>query len=105
VEFKIPPVLIESISTAQLFALHVAKKAIEDANLLKESSSLDRSKVGVILGGAGNGNTAFSLLARNQTPMVRSAMVSKGIPGEVIDSVGDKLNECYIGWNEDSFPG
>ncbi|TMO69416.1 type I polyketide synthase, partial [Pseudoalteromonas aurantia] len=105
VEFKIPPVLIESISTAQLFALHVAKKAIEDANLLKESSSLDRSKVGVILGGAGNGNTAFSLLARNQTPMVRSAMVSKGIPGEVIDSVVDKLNECYIGWNEDSFPG
>jgi acyl transferase domain-containing protein/NADP-dependent 3-hydroxy acid dehydrogenase YdfG len=105
VEFKIPPVLIESISTAQLFALHVAKKAIDDANLLKENSTLDRSKVGVILGGAGNGNTAFSLLARNQTPLVRSAMVNKGIPGEVIDSVVDKLNECYIGWNEDSFPG
>ncbi|BBN80657.1 hypothetical protein PA25_06420 [Pseudoalteromonas sp. A25] len=105
IEFKIPPVLIESISTAQLFALHVAKRAIEDANLLKESSSLDRSKVGVILGGAGNGNTAFSLLARNQTPMVRSAMVSQGIPSNVVDTVVDKLNECYIGWNEDSFPG
>ncbi|CAH9051649.1 hypothetical protein PSECIP111951_00438 [Pseudoalteromonas holothuriae] len=105
VEFKIPPVLIESISTAQLFALHVAKKAIEDANLINENSNLNRSKVGVILGGAGNGNTAFSLLARNQTPMVRSAMVSRGLPESVVDSVIEKINECYIGWNEDSFPG
>lgn len=105
IEFKIPPVLVESISTAQLFALHVAKKAMEDANLFKEGSTLDRSKVGVILGGAGNGNTAFSLLARNQSPLVRKAMIGQGIPKDVIDNVIEKLNECYIDWNEDTFPG
>ncbi|ANE76720.1 Erythronolide synthase, modules 3 and 4 [Dickeya solani] len=105
VEFKIPPAIVDSISTAQLFALYVAKQAMEDAGLVGDGSLVDRDRIGVILGGSGNGNTSFSLAARQQAPYLRRIMVKSGLSEAVADDVINRVHDLYLEWNEDSFPG
>ena len=106
VEFKLPPNMLDSISTAQLFSLYVAKQALRDAGIIGDENNLvDREKVGVILGGAGNGNTSFSLAARQQAPYLKEIMTSAGLPEYVVNDVIQRLLDQYLEWNEDSFPG
>ncbi|CBJ82077.1 hypothetical protein XBJ2_1560045 [Xenorhabdus bovienii str. Jollieti] len=106
VEFKIPPAIIDSISTAQLFALYVAKQAMLDAGLVgQENSRVDRDRIGVILGGAGNGNTSFSLASRQQAPYLRKIMVKSGLSEKVANDIIERMHGMYLEWNEDSFPG
>ncbi|MCD5364590.1 hypothetical protein LQT98_23230, partial [Chromobacterium aquaticum] len=106
VEFKLPPLMLESISTAQIFALHVAKQAMLDARLVGDNAlPVDKDRVGVILGGAGNGNTSFSLAFRQQEPYLRKVLNHAGLPTAVADEVIDRVNHLYLEWNEDSFPG
>lgn len=105
-EFKLPPNMLESVCTAQLFALHVAKQALLDARIIGDDPiAVDRSKVGVILGGAGNGNTSFMLAARQQTPFIREILTSMGLPEPVVEDAIQRLLDQYLEWNEDSFPG
>lgn len=106
IEFKIPPAIMDSISTAQLFSLYTAKQVMQDAGLIdKKEAQVDRDRIGVILGGGGNGNTSFSLAARQQTPYLREIMLKSGLSAEVADDVLARANELYLEWNEDSFPG
>ncbi|MGS0629702.1 MULTISPECIES: type I polyketide synthase [Photorhabdus] len=106
VEFKIPPTIIDSISTIQLFSLYVAKQAMLDAGLIgQENKCVNRDRIGVILGGSGNGNTLFSLSARQQTPYLRKIMIKSGLPEEVVDEVIDRVHDSCLEWNEDSLPG
>ncbi|WP_127959542.1 type I polyketide synthase [Serratia microhaemolytica] len=106
VAFKIPPAIVDSISTAQLFALYTARQLMQDAGLLdQQNSCLDRDRIGVILGGGGNGNTSFSLAARQQAPHLREVMVKAGLSLEVAEEVIARVLDLYLEWNEDSFPG
>lgn len=106
VEFKIPPLMLESISTTQLFALYVAKQAMLDANLIgARAGAVDSDRIGVILGGAGNGNTSFSLAARQQAPYLRTIMMNSGLSAQVADGIIERVKSLYLEWNEDSFPG
>ncbi|WP_081988926.1 MULTISPECIES: type I polyketide synthase [Xenorhabdus] len=106
VEFKIPPAILDSLSTAQLFALYVAKQAMQDAGLLdQKNSKVDRERIGVILGGGGNGNTSFSLAARQQAPYLREIMMKSGLSEEVASDIIERAHGMYLEWNEDSFPG
>lgn len=106
IEFKLPPLMLESISTAQLFALHVAKQAMIDAGLVgPRANAVDVDRVGVILGGAGNGNTSFSLAARQSAPYLKRVMLGSGFPEAIADDVIGRVKDLYLEWNEDSFPG
>ncbi|MDR0217940.1 MAG: acyltransferase domain-containing protein [Enterobacteriaceae bacterium] len=106
VEFKIPPAILDSLSTTQLFALYVAKQAMQDAGLLEpKNSHVDRDRIGVILGGGGNGNTSFSLAARQQTPYLREIMLKAGLAAKEADEIIERAHGMYLEWNEDSFPG
>lgn len=105
-EFKIPPAIMDSISTAQLFSLYTAKQVMQDAGLIgRKETHVDSDRIGVILGGSGNGNTSFSLAARQQTPYLRDIMLKSGLSAEVADDVLARVNELYLEWNEDCFPG
>ena len=89
IEFKLPPLILDSISTAQLFALHVAKQAMVDARLVgPNKSGVDPDRIGVILGGAGNGNTSFSLAARQQAPFLKTVMTNAGLSAVVAEDKG-----------------
>ncbi|MFK3779297.1 SDR family NAD(P)-dependent oxidoreductase [Agrobacterium sp. NPDC089420] len=104
--FKLPPLMLQSISTAQLFALHVAKQAMADAGLLGDGAEkIDRDRIGVILGGSGNGNTAFSLAVRQQIPFLRRILLNSGLSAEVAEETVERLQGLSLEWNEDSFPG
>ncbi|QCL88703.1 type I polyketide synthase [Agrobacterium tumefaciens] len=104
--FKLPPLMLQSISTAQLFALHVAKRAMADAGLLGAGAEkTDRDRIGVILGGSGNGNTAFSLAVRQQVPFLRQILLNSGLSAEVAEETIERLQGLSLEWNEDSFPG
>lgn len=106
IAFKIPPAIMDSISTAQLFSLYTAKQVMQDAGLLdNREAQVERDRIGVILGGGGNGNTSFSLAARQQTPYLREIMLKSGLSAEIADDVLARANELYLEWNEDSFPG
>ncbi|NTB97748.1 SDR family oxidoreductase [Agrobacterium tumefaciens] len=106
VGFKLPPLMLQSISTAQLFALHVAKQAMADAGLLGAGAEkIDRDRIGVILGGSGNGNTAFSLAVRQQIPFLRNILLNSGLSAEVAEDTVERLQGLSLEWNEDSFPG
>ncbi|BFM08082.1 SDR family NAD(P)-dependent oxidoreductase [Halioxenophilus aromaticivorans] len=105
VEFKIPPAMLESICSAQLFSLYVAKQAFKDAGLFDENCKFNRERVGVILGGAGNGNTSFMLAARQQAPFLKQILSNSGLPEPVADDIVARLLDQYLEWNEDSFPG
>ncbi|MCW7539467.1 SDR family NAD(P)-dependent oxidoreductase [Aquabacterium sp. A7-Y] len=106
VEFKLPPLMMESISTAQIFALYVARQAMQDARLVGDNPlPIDRDRVGVILGGAGNGNTSFSLASRQQAPYLKKIMINAGLPEPVAEEVIGRVTDLYLEWNEDSFPG
>lgn len=105
-EFKIPPAIMDSISTAQLFSLYTAKQVMQDAGLIgRKEVQVDRDRIGVILGGGGNGNTSFSLAARQQTPYLREIMLKSGLSAEIADDILTRANELYLEWNEDCFPG
>ena len=106
VGFKLPPLMLQSISTAQLFALHVAKQAMADAGLLGAGAEkIDRDRIGVILGGSGNGNTTFSLAVRQQIPFLRNILLNSGLSAEVAEDTVERLQGLSLEWNEDSFPG
>ncbi|CAG9001148.1 MAG: hypothetical protein CENE_03165 [Candidatus Celerinatantimonas neptuna] len=105
VQFKMPPAIMDSISTAQLFALHVARQVMEDSGIVGPDSPLDKDRIGVILGGSGNGNTSFSLAARQHAPYLRRVMINSGLYEAVADDVIERVLGLYLEWNEDSFPG
>ncbi|MBW4685208.1 MAG: acyltransferase domain-containing protein [Komarekiella atlantica HA4396-MV6] len=105
-EFGIPPINLESISTTQLMALLIAKQALADAGYNRdESTAAIRDRTGVILGVGGCGNTAFPLATRNNYPQWEQVIKNFGFPDEMVTAIVDKLKDLYTGWRESSFPG
>lgn len=105
-EFGIPPSVMESISLNQLLALKVAKDALIDARLLGNNQiKYDKNRTGVILG-ANLGGSAFPLRERITLPKRMQDMLSKyGVDDSVINKVVGDIQDGYIDWNENSFPG
>ena len=100
------PNVLESISFNQLLALKVAKDTLVDAKMLGDSAlHIDKSRTGVILG-ANLGGTAFPLRERITLPKRMQDVLRKhGVDESVISNVVGDIQEGYIDWNENSFPG
>jgi polyketide-type polyunsaturated fatty acid synthase PfaA len=106
IEYGIPPIHLESISTIQLFSLVLAKEALADANYTRQShQSLNRERTGVILGVGGCGNIAFTLATRTNIPQWEKVLRNLGYPDELVEVTLEKLTSLYAGWRESSFPG
>lgn len=106
IEFGIPPINLESISTIQLMALLVAKQALADAGYTRdETTASKREKTGVILGVAGTGNTGFKLATRTDFPLWEKVIRNFGFPDEIVAAILERLKNLYAGWRESSFPG
>ncbi len=102
-EFGIAPNNLEAIDTSQLLGLMVAKAALDDAGY--ESSSLNRNRIGCILGVTGTLELVIPLGARLGHPIWRRALAEAGVPKETADDVVRRIGDNYVGWQENSFPG
>ncbi len=103
-EFGMPPSTIPSTDTAQLLALVVAKHALLEATRGK-FESVDRSRMSVMLGVASATELVGSMSGRLQRPIVEHAMRTAGLSPEEIASVGKAFDDCYVPWQESTFPG
>ncbi|MFE3700824.1 beta-ketoacyl synthase N-terminal-like domain-containing protein, partial [Nocardia tengchongensis] len=98
-----PPTVINATDTAQLLALVVADRLMDDLNS-NLARPLDRSRTGVILGGAtlAQGGT---LNARIQRPVWLNALRGCAVPEHEAQQICDRIASSYPAWDESSFPG
>ena len=102
-EWGIAPSDLDSIDTSQLLSLVVAKGALADAGYANKD--FDRDNTSVILGLTGCLELVIPLGARLGHPFWRKAMLHAGIDENITNEVMDSIGKCYVGWQENSFPG
>ncbi len=100
----IPPSALPSTDSAQLLALIVAKRVLEDACGLA-FAHIDRSRTSVILGVASATELAATMAGSLQYPVWLRAMRDAGLSDETIEAVGQRANSSYAEWTESTFPG
>ncbi|MBI4862071.1 MAG: acyltransferase domain-containing protein [Candidatus Riflebacteria bacterium] len=89
-KFGIPPNRWDSINSAQLLSLEVARQALEDAGY--EHRDFDRSRTSTIVAGGDIGFLGGFLVFRSFVPML-------------LGGSSDDLLDRLPSWTEDSFPG
>ncbi|MCI0650283.1 MAG: acyltransferase domain-containing protein, partial [Planctomycetes bacterium] len=105
-EWGVPPSALEAIDTAQLLALIVARRALDDAGYGGgEARRFDKSRASVILGVTGTLELVIPLGARLGHPLWRRALRAAGVDDRTADDVVRRISDSYVGWQEDSFPG
>ncbi|MEO0755755.1 MAG: beta-ketoacyl synthase N-terminal-like domain-containing protein [Cyanobacteria bacterium J06648_16] len=102
-EFGLPPNILEATDIAQLLALVMARRAMEDAGYGADQD-FDRAATGVVLGTVGR-QLSGPLWARLQSPIWERVLKSSSIPDENIQEIVERIKLAYVGWQENSFPG
>ncbi|MDW5324341.1 SDR family oxidoreductase [Plantactinospora sp. KLBMP9567] len=92
IRYGIPPAALGSIDPTQLLALEVAHRALLDAGYPPESSTVDRSRIGVVFGAEAGSDMGHAQTLRTMLP---------GYLGEVPAGLEGQLPTV----TEDSFPG
>ena len=104
-EFGITPVDLESISVDQIFALVVAKQALQDAGLYGENAKdFDHRRAGVIVASS-IGKNAFSLYSRLQMPKYKRILMNSGVSEKLADLIIKKMSDTELEWTDQSNPG
>jgi len=103
----VPPNVVPETDTAQLLALIVAQRVLEDAcNQSSEAlDALDRSKISVILGVTSGQELLGSMVSRLQRPVWVKALRDSGLPENEVQAICDRIAEQYTPWRESTFPG
>ncbi len=104
-DFGVSPRDIEATDTTQLLGLMVSKMALDDAGYGEGGRVFDRSRTGVILGITGALELVIGLGARLGHPIWRKALADAGIEGAQAQDVVDRIQDGYVPWQENSFPG
>ncbi|MFT3926481.1 MAG: beta-ketoacyl synthase N-terminal-like domain-containing protein [Myxococcales bacterium] len=104
IEFGIPPNTVPATDTAQLLALVVAKRLLDDV-IGARRSPLDRSKVSVILGVASATELVGHMAGRLQKPIWQRAMREAGLAESDVLRISEHADAAYVPWQENTFPG
>ncbi|WP_394833700.1 SDR family oxidoreductase [Pendulispora rubella] len=102
-EFGVPPNIMPATDTAQLLALIVAQKVLDDVG--ESFRSIDREKVSVILGVTSGQELLGSMVSRLQRPIWLKALRDSGIPEAEAQGICERIANHYVPWQESSFPG
>ncbi|MCB9664733.1 MAG: acyltransferase domain-containing protein [Alphaproteobacteria bacterium] len=102
--FGVPPSLLPSTDTAQLLALIVAQKVLEDATR-GDFSHLDRERVSVILGVTSAQELLGDMVSRLQRPVWVKALRETGLPEDEVQEACARISAHYAPWTEATFPG
>ena len=103
-KFGIPPVAVSSTDTAQLLALVVAQRVLDDA-VSGQFTELDRSRVSVILGVTSGQELLGAMASRMNRPMWLQGMRRAGVPEDIAQSACDQIANLHPEWQESTFPG
>ena len=98
VEYRIPPVTFQVTDMAHWLALDTARKAIRSANM--KLDSIDRARVGVVLGNSLTGEFSRSHNLRFRWPYVersiRRALARRGVPGVQLEELLASVRKVYV---------
>ena len=101
VRYRIPPATIGHIEPAQLLALEVARRALDDAGLL--TRPFDRERTSVIFGSSGIHDLGIAYAMRTMLPQLVDQATDLD-PAERTRFV-ETLRRVLPEWSEDSFSG
>ena len=103
-EFGLPPSTLPATDTAQVLALIVAQRVLDDASQ-GQFASMDRERMSVILGVTSTQELVASLASRLQKPVWIKALRESGIEEKEAQAICDRIGDNYVPWQEASFPG
>ena len=103
-KFGIPPVAVPTTDTAQLLALIVAQRVLDDA-VTGQFTELDRTRASVILGVTSGQELLGAMASRMNRPMWLQGMRSAGVPEDVALAACDQIADLHPEWQESTFPG
>jgi len=103
--YGIPPNNLEATDTSQLLGLEVARMALEDAGYPISHPYLEEKTVNVILGVTGTQELVIPLGARLGHPIWKKALEESGISPEKKEEIVHRIQNSYVPWQENSFPG
>ncbi len=102
--FGIPPTMVPSTDTAQLLALIVAQRVLDDATAT-QFTELDRSRASVILGVTSGQELFGAMASRMSRPMWLQGMRRAGVPEETALAACEQIADLHPEWTESTFPG
>ena len=103
-KFGIPPVAVPTTDTAQLLALIVAQRVLDDA-VTGQFTELDRSRASVILGVTSGQELLGAMASRMNRPMWLQGMRSAGVPEDIAQTACNQIADLHPEWKESTFPG
>ncbi|MFT5026172.1 MAG: acyl transferase domain-containing protein, partial [Ilumatobacter sp.] len=102
--FGVPPSVVPSTDTAQLLALIVAQRVLDDA-MRGQFTELDRTRASVILGVTSGQELFGAMASRMNRPMWLQGMRRAGIAEDVALEACDRILALHPEWTESTFPG
>ena len=102
--FGLPPNQLSSTDTAQLLAIIVAQKVLEDARSV-QFKKVDKQNISVILGVASATELIGQMAGSIQRPHWVSALREAGFPEDKVQEACDRIEATYPNWVESTFPG
>lgn len=103
-DFGVPPNIIPATDTAQLLALNIAKRVLEDA-AQGDFSHMDRDKISVVLGVASATELVGHMSGRLQRPVWERALRNIGLNDQQVQAFSQEIGASYTEWQESTFPG
>ena len=102
--FGVPPAAMASTDTAQLLALVLARRVLDQASDATVRP-IDRSRTSIILGVASATELVVHLGGRLQRPNWIEGMRQAGLPENQVQKIAQSIADTYVPWSEASFPG
>ena len=102
--FGIPPTALSSTDTAQLLALVLARRVLDQASDVSRNA-IDKARTSIILGVASSTEMVVHLGGRLQRPNWVAGMREEGLPESQVQRIADLISETYVPWRESAFPG
>ena len=103
-EFGVPPSIVPATDTAQILALILAQKVLDDASQ-GQFASMDRERISVLLGVTSAQELLGNMVSRLQKPIWLKALRESGIPETEAQEICGRIANSYTPWQESSFPG
>jgi acyl transferase domain-containing protein len=103
-EFGVVPSSLPTTDTAQLLALIVARRVLDDATQGR-FASIDRSRIGCVLGVTSGQELLGTMVSRMQRPVWLKALRDDGVPEADAQRICDRISSEYVPWKESTFPG